>query len=423
VTKLIATTTIRIMGFVRRQKHNYWVAITRSAASGFLMNLTAQYDSIYIVSLGVNALGLGVINGIGNAISALVSTPVGWLMDRYGIKRLYLLAIALAAGGALIYALSFTWQIIIIGIILFSVSIRLTGTGCSVICADSVMNKDRATSQNLCVTLASLVSMVAPLIAASLVTLSGGLNTQGIRPLYYLAFIGYILVFILVAAKLREPKRERVVEERITNSFIDDFKWLFKERGPLRRWIVVTSLTSLPAAMTLPFFQLFAYEVKGADQYLLGGMTSAAVITRLLFGIPLGRLADRIGRKKVIYLLTPLWYASSLLLVFSFSSASLILSGALQTFYLISSGITAAMTLELVSLERIGRWSGVLGLFQGLIIIPAPILGGIIWRELGPIYVFLIPLGVDLMLRIPMLITIPETLKSRLQSGKGELIQ
>jgi len=418
---MMVAATIRIMGFVRRQKHNYWVAITRSAASGFLMNLTAQYDSIYIVSFGVNPVGLGMINSIGNAISALISTPVGWLMDRYGIRRLYILAIALAAGGVLIYALSFTWQIIIIGIILFSISIRLTNTGCSVICADSVKNKDRATSQNLCVTLASLVSMVAPLVAASLVTLFGGLNTQGIRPLYYLAFIGYVLIFILVSAKLREPKREKVVEERITTSFVDDFKWLFEERGPLKRWIVVTSLTGLPVAMTLPFFLLFAYEIKGADQYLLGGMTSAAVLTRLLFGIPLGRLADRIGRKKVIYFLTPLWYASSLLLVFSLNSATLILAGALQTFYLISSGITAAMTLELVSLERIGRWSGVLGLFQGLITIPAPILGGFIWKELGPIYVFLLPLVVDLFIRIPVLTTIPETLKSRPHSVKGGL--
>jgi len=421
VTGMMVAATIRIMGFVRRQKHNYWVAITRSAASGFLMNLTAQYDSIYIVSFGVNPVGLGMINSIGNAISALISTPVGWLMDRYGIRRLYILAIALAAGGVLIYALSFTWQIIIIGIILFSISIRLTNTGCSVICADSVKNKDRATSQNLCVTLASLVSMVAPLVAASLVTFFGGLNTQGIRPLYYLAFIGYVLIFILVSAKLREPKREKVVEERITTSFVDDFKWLFEERGPLKRWIVVTSLTGLPVAMTLPFFLLFAYEIKGADQYLLGGMTSAAVLTRLLFGIPLGRLADRIGRKKVIYFLTPLWYASSLLLVFSLNSATLILAGALQTFYLISSGITAAMTLELVSLERIGRWSGVLGLFQGLITIPAPILGGFIWKELGPIYVFLLPLVVDLFIRIPVLTTIPETLKSRPHSVKGGL--
>jgi MFS family permease len=110
-----------------------------------------------------------------------------------------------------------------------------------------------------------------------------------------------------------------------------------------------------------------------------------------------------------------------LLLMLSFSSVTLILAGALQTFYLISSGITSAMTLELVSVERMGRWSGMLGLFQGLVTIPAPILGGFIWRELGPVYVFLIPLGVDLMLKLPLLTKIPETLRARPHSEQGGL--
>jgi MFS family permease len=121
-------------------------------------------------------------------------------------------------------------------------------------------------------------------------------------------------------------------------------------------------------------------------------------------------LADKVGRKKVIYLLTPLWYASNLLLVFSFSPVTLILAGALQTFYFISAGATHAMTLELVPVERMGKWSGVLGLFQGLVTIPVPVIGGLIWRAWGPAYVFVIPLAIDLLLRIPLLTTVPETL-------------
>ena len=198
-----------------------------------------------------------------------------------------------------------------------------------------------------------------------------------------------------------------------TPGFIGDFKRLFEGAGPLKRWLVVVSLTWFPMALTTPFLQLFAHQAKGADQYLLGVMATATVLTRVLFGIPLGRLADKIGRKKVIYLLTPLWYASYLLLVFSFSPVTLILAGALQTFYFISSGVTGAMTLELVPVERMGKWSGVIGLFRGLVTVPAPILGGLIWDHLNPIYVFLIPIAADLLFKIPLLSTIPETLGTR----------
>ena len=139
-------------------------------------------------------------------------------------------------------------------------------------------------------------------------------------------------------------------------------------------------------------------------------MATATVVAQLVFGIPLGRLADKIGRKRIIYSLTPLWYASNLFLAFAPSSTALVLSAVLLAFYSISSGATSAMTLELVPLEQQGRWGGLLGLFTGLVTIPAPIIGGLIWRELGPVYVFVIPMLFDLFLRVPLLATVPETL-------------
>ena len=139
-------------------------------------------------------------------------------------------------------------------------------------------------------------------------------------------------------------------------------------------------------------------------------MATATVVAQLVFGVPVGRLADRIGRKRVIYLLTPLWYASNLFLAYSPSSITLVVSAALLAFYSISSGATNAMTLELVPLEQQGKWGGLLGLFTGLVTIPAPVIGGLVWREFGPIYVFVIPIVFDLLFRLPLLATVRETL-------------
>lgn len=141
-------------------------------------------------------------------------------------------------------------------------------------------------------------------------------------------------------------------------------------------------------------------------------MATATVVARIAFGIPFGRLADRVGRKRVVYLVTPLWYAANILLVLSPSAITLVLSAALQAFYNLSAGVTSAMTLELVPLDEQGRWSGVLGFFAGALTIPAPILGGLIWRELGPVWVFLIPVAFDIVVRLPLLWTVPETLET-----------
>ncbi len=92
----------RVAAFVYRQKRNYRVAVVRSAANRFLASLTDQYISIYTVALGADSLQLGAVSSIGGAISTLIAMPVGWLVDRQGIKRFYLLAIALLAGQAFI---------------------------------------------------------------------------------------------------------------------------------------------------------------------------------------------------------------------------------------------------------------------------------------------------------------------------------
>ncbi len=408
LARVIAGPVERVRGFVGRQKRNYSVAVTRSATNQFLYNLTAQYDSIYTVALGAGSVELGTVNGLGNGVAALVALPVGWLVDRYGFKRFYVLGTGLLAGVALMYALAPSWQIIIAATMLYNIALRLTSTGCSVISLDAVENQDRVTAQNLCAAFRSILSMAAPLLAAPLVTAFGGITREGIRPLYLVRFAGYTLVFLLVATRLHDVQNGNT--GHTSPGLRSSLKQLFEGGQPLRKWLAISSLTSFPLAMSLPFMQVFAHEVKGANQYVLGAMATATILTRLLFGIPLGRLADRIGRKRVIYLLTPLWYGSFLILMWAESQLLLILSGALWTFYYVNSGVTGAMALELLPVEDTGKWTGLQGLFRGLVSVPAPILAGWLWRELGPMYVFLVPLVVDLIIRIPLLTTVPETL-------------
>lgn len=126
----------RVVGFIKRPKRNYRVAITRAATSSFLLNLTAQYNSIYTVALGANKIQLGSISSIGTGVGSLISTPVGWLVDQFGLKKFYLTGIGLTALAMLIYAMAPDWKTIIVAMIVLSISMRLIGTGCSVICID-----------------------------------------------------------------------------------------------------------------------------------------------------------------------------------------------------------------------------------------------------------------------------------------------
>jgi MFS family permease len=164
--------------------------------------------------------------------------------------------------------------------------------------------------------------------------------------------------------------------------------------------------------MSTPFRYPFAHEIKGAEPFIIGFMATATIAVRVLFSTPLGRLADKIGRKKLFYLLTPLVCISHLLLVFAPSPELLVISAVLFGFRMITMIVVqGAISAELVPIDCIGRWRGILGLFRGLASILAPIIGGIVWESLGPIYVFLIPVVIDVLIRVPLMLIIPETLQ------------
>jgi hypothetical protein len=87
---------------------------------------------------------------------------------------------------------------------------------CVVICDLSLPNEDRATGRAICEGIGSLPTLLSPTIAAILVSWFGGMNVEGIRPLYWIQFSTRVLLFIYVAMKLTEVARPRL-EAKKTN--------------------------------------------------------------------------------------------------------------------------------------------------------------------------------------------------------------
>ena len=96
--------------------------------------------------------------------------------------------------------------------------------------------------------------------------------------------------------------------------------------------------------------------------------------------------------------------------VFSPSNKILLIAAFLNGFQSISMVVQNAMTAELIPPEYMGRWIGVLGLFIGLIDMPVPIIGGLIWENIGPEFIFIIPTIIDLLISLSFLYTMTETL-------------
>ncbi|MDP2268172.1 MAG: MFS transporter, partial [Deltaproteobacteria bacterium] len=145
-------------------------------------------------------------------------------------------------------------------------------------------------------------------------------------------------------------------------------------------------------------------------------MVTGCALASIVFAIPLGRLADRVGRKKALYLIIPLFWLSNLLLIWAPSPAFLVIAGILQGFSYIGTPIAGAIERELVPADQMGRWVGVNRFFKMLLSAILALIAGIIWDKLGPQYVFIAFLAIDILIRMPLLISMPETLHAKLKT-------
>ena len=63
-----------------------------------------------------------------------------------------------------------------------------------------------------------------------------------------------------------------------------------------------------------------------------------------------------------------------------------------------------------------GRWIGIVSLVRGLLSVPAPLIGGLIWDHWGSHQVFVVTIAIDLLARLPLLASIRETLFLRIET-------
>jgi len=66
-----------------------------------------------------------------------------------------------------------------------------------------------------------------------------------------------------------------------------------------------------------------------------------------------------------------------------------------------------------VPADQMGRWIGIARFVRMTLNAILVLLSGLVWDRIGPQYVFLAFVSIDLIIRIPLLITMPETLGMR----------
>ena len=407
----------KAISFLRRQERDWKITVARTSLDKFAYQMVFPYLSIYIVTLGATVTQLGFVNSLGMIAAGIVGPFTGWFIDRTGPKKIYMIGIGLLAVSYLTYGLAHSWLLTILAMAAYWLGNSVSIHSCSTVCGNSLTNEDRATGMTICETVAAgLLGMAGPMLGAWLVTFSGGVNVGGIRPVFFVSLIITLGTFVIILTQLSNKCRRSSPAAK--PHLLRDLRQVMKEGQHLKRWILIATFNHLPQAMVFPFSQVFAHEVKGADPFTLGAMVTGSALASILFAIPLGRMADRVGRKRVLYITLPLFWISNLMLVWAPSPAFLLIAGVLQGFFFIGSPILGAMERELVPPEHMGRWLGITRFFRMIVSACLAFVGGLIWDKIGPQFVFLAFIAIDLFWRAPLIVSMPETLGMRFRAQR-----
>lgn len=405
VDRLMVLENLR--GFLSKQRTNYKLVLLRRSGYSLFSTLTVDYVNVYIRLLGASFVQLGLVGSIGGLVNAFISYPFGWLIDRYSGRKILIATIAAQALVPLTYFYARDWVWIALATALSTLAVFCTRGVEDVIIANSLRREDRATGFTFVAGVSLIPTIVVPLIAGAVLTFLGGISVENLHVLFLAEFVGLVLIAVVVGVRLQE---EELITRKEGESFLGGLRSILSGSPYLKRWLLIDTMSASSFAVMMRFIMVYATEVKGATPMILGSMAAASALVSIVSAVPLGNLADRIGRIRVVVLLRPLFHISTLILLFTPDPRWIILGWAFRGTFQPNLSILAAYRNELVPQEERGRWMGIRELLRGIFRIPAPILGGLLYTHVSPMAPFFFHMFVDLCIRVPLLLTMPRTI-------------
>ncbi|MFH0748615.1 MAG: MFS transporter [Candidatus Bathyarchaeota archaeon] len=414
----------RIKDFFGRQTANFKVLLVTAISNTSAKSLTAgqaaqtgggatsgaSYLQLYLRALGADPQQLGFLNSLTQLANALFGLPIGWISDKFSLKKVVVAGLILAVFVPIIFAVSPTWTFAMPAMMLNAVASTLVGMFLNIFFITSIRHSsDRAKAMSMKSILIAVVGLIVPSISALIVLNFGGIGVDGIRPLFIIDIVASILILFFAALKLKEVAfLQKKGAEQGDRSFLKNYVEIAKIPS-VQKWTITKCLRTFFGNGLLPFYSIFYVTVKGANEITIAAMGTIATLGAIIFLIPFGRLADKYGRKKIIYLTRPFNYLSVIIVILAPSPEYLILAAFLGALNTVSFLMEITMEHELVPEHQRGRLGGFLSFFMGLTGIPGSILAGYLWGFVNPGYLLLIPILADLPF-MAMLSTISDTL-------------
>jgi MFS family permease len=340
---------------------NYQVLVVSWIIMDLAMEMPVPNYQYYVEALGGVGMALGII-GFANWIAmAAVAFPGGYLADKYGRRWLITTMTFVMALSNLFFAFAPTWHFILLGTIIHSLCLIYQPALFAMV-QDSLPPERRGMGSSIIMLIHGAFNTPGPLIAGLLLLYFGDLALS-MRVIYVIVTVLYV---ISAFSRLR-------LKETLTNSEPIRFRYFISEypkaiRESFNVWkavprtafwlFVLQTLVMFGMSITNVINAVYASDVLGVpkDQWWL--VFIPLLITMVIASIPIGKLVDKIGRKKPLIAGLAIFAAATLVFVNGNLFTLMIAMSLFGIGQLLVMSAAMALSTDLVNPENRGKVFG-----------------------------------------------------------------
>jgi MFS family permease len=346
--------------------------VTIASAAVFLLGLGEElwkkFLPKYLEAMGASAPIIGLFGTAETFFDAIYQYPGGWLADRFGRRRAFLVFVILASAGYLIYLFSTSWPLIFVGLAFAMAWQSMASPAIFALIGDALPPERRAMGFTLQSILKRVPIIVAPIIGGALIARAGitrGIHIGLVVTLCLAAITVLLIQLINIEVKVAEVTNIRGVWK----SFHTALKRL------LISDIIIRACEGLTGILTI----LYVINVHGLSAARFGTLVAVQMTTSILVYIPAGKLADRMGRKPFVIITFLSFALFPLAVILAPNFGLLVVAFIIGGLREIGEPARKAMIVDFAQENLRARSVGLYYLVRSLSITPAAAIGGLLW--------------------------------------------
>jgi MFS family permease len=343
---------------------------------------------VFLSSLGAGSLAIGFVAGLSESAASFFRVFSGALSDKLKKRKVaVLLGYGISTLSRPIVALASTWTQVLGFRLLDRAGKGVRTPPRDALIADAVSKDRYGRSYGIQRAMDTAGAVLGPALAAGILALG-----FGHRDVFWLSLIPACLAVATIQLFVREVVRKAMATRlpeagrakgASAGARMSTRLSLGVFPREMRLYLIVTAVFSLGNSSN--FFLVLRAQQLGFIEKIIPILYLSINVVYALLSYPAGRLADRFGKARIVFVGYLVYAGVYALFAADVSKTALWLLFPLQGFYLaITDGVNTAYMATLIPQDRRATGFALYHTVIGLSLLPAGVLGGWLWRQFSP---------------------------------------